>query len=95
MGALAVRVLGPLEVALDGREVAVSGLRRRALLVRLVVSANEVVPSGRLIEDLWDGAPPPGAAASLTGEVRGTAGQDGPGAHTRSSKQSRPGRPAT
>ena len=79
MGALAVRVLGPLEVALDGREVAVSGLRRRALLVRLVVSANEVVPSGRLIEDLWDGAPPPGAASTLQSHVsvlRGLIGSD-------------------
>jgi predicted ATPase/DNA-binding SARP family transcriptional activator len=69
VGALVIRVLGPLEVLRDGREVVVSGLRRRALLVRLVVSANEVVPSGRLIEDLWDGRPPPGAAATLQSHV--------------------------
>jgi predicted ATPase/class 3 adenylate cyclase len=58
-----------LEVARDGHEVAVSGIRRRALFVRLVVSANEVVPAGRLIEDLWDGAPPPGAAPTLQSHV--------------------------
>jgi predicted ATPase/class 3 adenylate cyclase/Tfp pilus assembly protein PilF len=58
-----------LEVARDGREVTVSGLRRRALFLRLVVSANEVVPSGRLVEDLWDGAPPPGAASTLQSHV--------------------------
>jgi predicted ATPase/DNA-binding SARP family transcriptional activator/Tfp pilus assembly protein PilF len=63
----------------DGREVTVSGLRRRALLVRLAVSANEVVPSGRLIEDLWDGSPPPGAASTLQSHVsvlRGLIGSD-------------------
>jgi predicted ATPase/DNA-binding SARP family transcriptional activator/class 3 adenylate cyclase len=79
VGTLAVRILGPLEVARDGREVIVSGLRRRALLVRLAVSANEVVPSGRLIEDLWDGAPPPGAASTLQSHVsvlRGLIGSD-------------------
>jgi DNA-binding SARP family transcriptional activator len=53
-------MLGALEVARDGHEVAVSGVRRRALLVRLVVSANEVVPTGRLVEDIWEEAPPPG-----------------------------------
>jgi predicted ATPase/DNA-binding SARP family transcriptional activator/class 3 adenylate cyclase/Tfp pilus assembly protein PilF len=66
---LAVRILGPLEIDLDGREIVVSGLRRRALMVRLVVSANEVIPTGRLIEDVWDGAPPPGAASTLQSHV--------------------------
>jgi predicted ATPase/DNA-binding SARP family transcriptional activator len=45
----------------------------------LAVSANEVVPSGRLIEDLWDGRPPPGAAATLQSHVsalRGLIGSD-------------------
>jgi predicted ATPase/class 3 adenylate cyclase len=48
-------------------------------LVRLAASANEVVPTGRLIEDLWDGAPPPGAASTLQSHVsvlRGLIGSD-------------------
>ena len=34
---------------------AVSGPRRRALLVRLLVAANEVVSADQLTEDLWSG----------------------------------------
>jgi predicted ATPase/DNA-binding SARP family transcriptional activator len=33
------------------------------------MSANEVVPAQRLIEDVWDGAPPSGAAATLQSHV--------------------------
>ena len=58
-------VLGPLEAYVDGRRVAVGGGRQRALLALLLVHAGEVVPRDRLIEELWAGAPPPGAAQSL------------------------------
>ena len=39
--------------------------KARAILGRLVVSANLVVATEQLIEDVWDGAPPPRARAAL------------------------------
>ena len=60
-----VRVLGPLEmVSRDGDTVSLEGTQGR-LLGRLVLSANQVVPADRLIEDLWEGSPPPTALATL------------------------------
>ena len=60
-----VRVLGPLEmVSGDGQTVSLEGIQGR-LLGRLVLSANQVVPADRLIEDLWEGSPPPTALATL------------------------------
>src|ERR671933_736040 len=59
------RVLGPLEGYVDGRSVAIGGGRQRALLALLLVHAGEVVSRDRLIDELWRGAPPPGAAQSL------------------------------
>lgn len=63
-------VLGPLE-ARDGGgpEIKLGGNRRRTLLARLLLDANRVVPTGRLIEDLWGGDPPPGAAGTLQSHV--------------------------
>ena len=52
-------ILGPLlVVGDDGREVAVAGRMPRALLAVLLLRANEVVPSDRLVEELWAGGPP-------------------------------------
>src|SRR5215471_5728410 len=47
------RVLGPLDVAVDGASVALGGYKQRLLLASLLVSANEVVSSDRLVEVLW------------------------------------------
>jgi YVTN family beta-propeller protein len=52
------RILGPLEVADDGRVLALGGTRQRALLAILLLHADEVVSSDRLIEDLWGDNPP-------------------------------------
>jgi DNA-binding SARP family transcriptional activator/streptogramin lyase len=65
------RLLGPLEVADDRGEVPVGGGRRRALLALLLLHRNEVVPSDRLIDALWDGRPPPTAAKALQVHVSG------------------------
>jgi DNA-binding SARP family transcriptional activator len=59
------RILGGLEVRAGPRPVSVRGPRRRALLVRLLVNANEVVPAERLLEDLWGGEPPASGPAAL------------------------------
>jgi DNA-binding SARP family transcriptional activator len=59
------QLLGPLEVSDGGREIAVSGRKRRALLALLLLHRNEVVPADRLIDELWDGRPPATAAKGL------------------------------
>jgi DNA-binding SARP family transcriptional activator/pimeloyl-ACP methyl ester carboxylesterase len=51
------RVLGPLEVTADGRSLGLAGARTRAVLAMLIVHANQVVSSDRLIEELWPGQP--------------------------------------
>jgi len=58
-------VLGPLEVTAGGRSLGLAGPRTRAVLAMLLVHANQVVPSDRLIEELWPGQPADRAADSL------------------------------
>ena len=48
-----VRVLGPLEVSVEGRPVALGGGKPRALLAMLALHAGAAVSSDRLIEGLW------------------------------------------
>jgi YVTN family beta-propeller protein len=63
------RILGPLEVVDDGRPVAIRRGKEQALLVYLLLHANEVVPSGRLVDALWDERPPPTASKILQNAV--------------------------
>jgi DNA-binding SARP family transcriptional activator/pimeloyl-ACP methyl ester carboxylesterase len=58
-------VLGPLEVRAGGHPVSLAGARTRAVLALLLVYANRVVPSDRLIEELWPGHPADKATDSL------------------------------
>ena len=61
-------ILGPFEVADDqGRELALGGRRQRTVLAILVLHANEVVSSERLIDELWGERPP--ATATKTVQV--------------------------
>jgi DNA-binding SARP family transcriptional activator len=64
-----IRVLGPIEVEVDGRLVDLGGPRQRAVLAMLVAARRGVVSTDRLIEDLWRGTPPPSATASLQAYV--------------------------
>ena len=52
------RILGPLEVVEDGRPVSIRRGKEQALLAYLLLHANEIVPSDRLIDALWDERPP-------------------------------------
>jgi len=52
------RVLGPLEVLLDGEPVDVPAGRGRVLLATLLLRANQLVPVDELVDRLWDGEPP-------------------------------------
>src|SRR3954471_18608005 len=56
------QVLGPLEVRRGAQPVALGAAKQRALLAILLVHANELVASDRLIEELWP--EPPGTAAN-------------------------------
>jgi DNA-binding SARP family transcriptional activator/tetratricopeptide (TPR) repeat protein len=59
------RVLGPLEVSDNGRQIDLPGGKQRALLCTLLLDANRVVSVDRLIDALWDEAPPETAVKAL------------------------------
>ncbi len=63
------RILGPLEVEDGRRSIELGGARQRALLAILLLRRNEVVTADRLIEELYDGRPPPTAAKSLQAHI--------------------------
>ena len=56
--ALEFAILGPFELRLEGKATAAGGVRQRALLAILVLHANEVVSTDRLIDQLWGEHPP-------------------------------------
>jgi len=56
------RILGPLEVWHGGALVPVRGSKQRALLAVLVLHANEVVSTDRLMDALWGSEVPDQAA---------------------------------
>jgi DNA-binding SARP family transcriptional activator/tetratricopeptide (TPR) repeat protein len=58
-----LRMLGPLEAWVDGAPVPLGGGKQRALVAILLLHANDVVPVDVLIDELWDGTPPPSAPA--------------------------------
>jgi DNA-binding SARP family transcriptional activator len=59
------RVLGPLEARVGERTLPLGGMKQRALLAALLLQANEVVTSDRLIDELWGAEPPRTAATAL------------------------------
>ena len=67
--AIEYRLLGPLEVLVDGRPAKLAGPRQRAVLVCLLTRPNTVVPAARLVDDLWGDEPPQTAANTLQSYV--------------------------
>ncbi len=59
------RLLGPLGVRIDGRVVDIGAARTQVVLAMLLLETNRIVPVGRLIEALWDEAPPLTAKAQI------------------------------
>jgi DNA-binding SARP family transcriptional activator/class 3 adenylate cyclase len=59
------RILGPLEVLSDGRALELGGRKQRALLAVLLLQANRVVSSDRLIDSLWEEEPPEAGRKAL------------------------------
>src|SRR5215218_1862605 len=70
-GVMEFRILGPVEVLENGRAVSLGGRKQRAVLALLVLNANKVVSSERLIDLLWGERPPATAATALQGHVSG------------------------
>ena len=52
------KILGPLEVVVEGERIEIPGGKQRELLAILLLHANEVVSADRLIEGLWGETPP-------------------------------------
>jgi DNA-binding SARP family transcriptional activator len=63
------RILGPLEVDGPGGPVALGGQRQRALLAALALQAGRVVPTERLVDQLWGEEPPRTATTSLQNAI--------------------------
>jgi DNA-binding SARP family transcriptional activator len=59
------RILGPLIVSRDGGPVTLGTRRTKELLSLLLLRANEVVSSDRLVEDLWQGPAPDNSRKAL------------------------------
>ena len=66
---LKIRLLGPVEMTIDGRRVEIRRRMQRALLAVLALDANRVLSTDRLIDALWDERPPQSAQVALYGLV--------------------------
>ena len=64
-------LLGPLEVRRDGVRLELGPPKQRAVLALLLLNANRVVPTDRLIDELWGDAPPETVRAALQVYVAG------------------------
>jgi DNA-binding SARP family transcriptional activator len=64
-----VRVLGGVELVVDGAAVDLGGPKQRALLAILIAARGHPVPVQRLVDLLWGTEPPPKAVASLQAYV--------------------------
>ncbi|WP_170176408.1 AfsR/SARP family transcriptional regulator [Lentzea flaviverrucosa] len=62
-------MLGPFRVECDGAEVASGTPQMRTVLALLVWHANEVVPVGRMFDELWGEVPPASAKVQLQGII--------------------------
>jgi len=62
-------VLGPVQVLADGEPVAIGSPGARALLLLLVLHANQVVALDRLVDEMWGEDPPATARTIVHGYV--------------------------
>jgi predicted ATPase/DNA-binding SARP family transcriptional activator len=83
--AIELRLLGPIEAVRDGDEIRLGGPRQRALLGLLAIQPARVVPTDRLIDELWAGDPPDGAETTLRSYVSRLRGALREGAQIRAS----------
>jgi DNA-binding SARP family transcriptional activator len=69
MRPLRYRVLGPLQVFEGDRSLGLAGTKQRAVLALLLLNANRVVTTDRLVDDIWADEPPETAHNALQGYV--------------------------
>lgn len=60
-----VRLLGAMEVTVDGAAVPLGGPRPRSLIGVLALAGGQPVSTGRLVDTLWDGDPPASGANAV------------------------------
>jgi SARP family transcriptional regulator, regulator of embCAB operon len=60
-----VKVLGPLSIAHEGREIGITAAKPRQVLAVLCLNETAVVPTAKLISELWEGPPPKSARTTL------------------------------
>ncbi|POX51996.1 transcriptional regulator [Streptomyces sp. Ru71] len=60
-----LRVLGPMEASVGGRAVDLGAPKQRAALALLVSQVGRPVSVDVMLEELWEGQPPPSAMTSL------------------------------
>lgn len=60
-----LRILGPVQLSVDGRPLAVGGPKARALLAALAMQPSRAVSAGTLADAVWNGEPPADEAGSL------------------------------
>jgi DNA-binding SARP family transcriptional activator/ABC-type branched-subunit amino acid transport system substrate-binding protein len=63
------RILGPLEVRDGGEALHLGGSKQRGVLAILLLSADEVVSTDRIVDQLWGDSPPEDAAMALQAHV--------------------------
>ena len=63
------RILGPLEVAIDAETIKLGGPGQRAVLAILLLDANQVMHIDRIVDDLYDDAPPASALTQVQAHV--------------------------
>jgi DNA-binding SARP family transcriptional activator/tetratricopeptide (TPR) repeat protein len=62
-------LLGAFTASLDGSELNLGGRRQRAVVALLLLARGHEVSTERLLDALWDGAPPPSGPGSLQAYV--------------------------
>ena len=80
---VAVDVLGPVRLCVDGEERAIGGRRERLLLALLAATPGKHVGDDRLVDELWGEAPPTGVSSALQVAVSRVRRALGPDAEVR------------
>ncbi len=66
---LQIRVLGPLEIAWDGKVVDLGGVKARALIARLLIDRGLIVSVDRLVDSMWGDHDGEGAEIALRSTI--------------------------
>lgn len=66
-----LRILGPLEIAVEGRLVKLGGPRERIVLAMLALRANRVTSVEQLVDAVWGEMPPSTARGQIQGCISG------------------------